>query len=145
MTTLQAFHLVFIALWGGVLACEGLMEFLPVKTALEGKQIAKLHYRIDLLLEAPLLLAILITGVLLLGDVQWSALLVVKVVAALVLIAANAACIAVVVKRYRDLAGAGDDRAFAVFASQTRRIHRIIFTFTPLGLLVFALGLYLVR
>lgn len=140
--TLQALHLFFIAGWAGVLACEALLEFLPAGDAGREQQIALLHYRIDLLLEAPLLAGILVTGVILLGDAQWSLALAIKVVAALVVIGANAACVVVVVRRHRGLRRPGRDAA-GVFARDTHAIHWLIYVFTPIGLGVFVLGLVL--
>lgn len=143
---MNTLHLVFIALWGGVLASEALLEFLPVGNAIQGRQVADLHFRIDALLEAPLLVAILATGILLLSQATWSMLLALKVAGGLVVIGANVACIAVVVKRHlalRASASGDSDQATACFIKHTRSIHRIIFSFTPIGLGVFALGLAL--
>lgn len=142
MSTLQALHLLFIAGWAGVLACEGLLEFLPAGDAGRERQIAVLHFRIDLLLEAPLLVGILVTGMILLDDAEWSLLLAVKVVGALTVIGANAACIVAVVRRHLGVRQAGPAAA-QVFARQTRVIHRVIYLFTPVGVGVFAAGLIL--
>ncbi len=98
--TLTTIHLLFIALWGGVLACEGIIEFVPTRHEEQERLVAKLHFRIDVLLEAPLLVGILVTGIVLLAGTPWTTLLAIKVAGALVVILANAACIVVVVRRY---------------------------------------------
>lgn len=66
MNGLQTLHFMVIALWGGVLACEGILEFLmPARTIVERKQVARLHFLIDMLIEGPLLILIAITGTIL--------------------------------------------------------------------------------
>ncbi len=122
------------------MACEMFIETYKVRSLQQEKMVADLHYRIDLFVEAPLLLAVLVTGALLLDQTTWSTLLAIKVVAALVVVGGNAVCIAIVVKRYLALRGLEDEETLSKFAVQTQRIHLIGFIFIPLGLAVFALG-----
>ncbi len=140
MSTLAVLHVLSIALWGGVIACEVFLETYKVRSADQEKMAADLHYRIDLFVEAPLILAVLVTGALLLDQATWSTLLAIKVAAALVVIGANAVCVAIVVQRYLALRGATDEDALSSFAIQTRRINLIGLIFIPMGIAVFALG-----
>lgn len=143
MNTLQVLHLVFIALWGGVLACEAILELLPLHNTADRKIVADLHFRIDMLVEAPLLAAILVTGALLLSQASWSLLLAVKVAGGLAVIGANAYCIVVVVQRHLAMRRAAKEEAKASFAAHTRSIYRVSVIALPVGLGVFALGLAL--
>lgn len=122
------------------MACEMFIETYKVRSSDQGKLIADLHYRIDLFVEAPLLLVVLITGALLLDQATWSTWLAIKVAAALIVIGGNVACVAIVVQRYRALRGVEDEEALSAFATQTQRIHWIGVSFIPLGVAVFALG-----
>jgi hypothetical protein len=109
MDRLHLFHLIFLSLWGGVVAAEFVVE-LALRRG-HAREAAVAHYWIDLLVEGPLLLAVLITGGLLLQR-AWppSTLHVVKIACALVALAINSWCVLMVIARRRSL---GDDRAFA--------------------------------
>ncbi len=93
-------HLILLAVWAGVVLAEGVLELgASVETA---REVARLHYRIDMLVEAPLLAGILVTG----GCLVWrawplSGLLWVKVVCGLVAVLLNVYCVVHVVLRHR--------------------------------------------
>ncbi len=139
MSTLAIMHVLSIALWGGVIACEVFIETYMIRSADQRKMATDLHYRIDLFIEAPLIMAVLVTGALLLDQTTWSTLLAIKIAAALVVIGANTVCIATVVQRYLALRGAADEDESSSFALLTRRIQ-LTAIFIPMGLAVFALG-----
>jgi hypothetical protein len=95
-------HLVALALWGGVVATEAVIEAAPFRfRELHGATI-RLHYWIDLLVELPLVLAVVATGVTLvvLRD-GLTAAHVVKLGFAGAAVAVNLFCIAVVLRRAR--------------------------------------------
>ena len=105
-------HLMMLALWGGVVATEAVLEVLPFRQPdLHGATI-RFHYWIDLLVELPLVVAVAATGIVLLvlvdplTPLHW-----LKVVFAGGAVAVNLYCIAVVVRRGRGLRlGSGDER-----------------------------------
>jgi hypothetical protein len=94
-------HLAALASWGGLVAAEGVVELAP-RTDDERRYAAKLHYWMDLVIELPLLGAVLLTGATLAAR-AWPLSLVgwVKIGAGLVAIGANLWCVTHVVARHR--------------------------------------------
>ncbi|MBW1881084.1 MAG: hypothetical protein JRJ84_22250 [Deltaproteobacteria bacterium] len=88
MTWLHLLHVIFLGLWGGIVASETVVEF-SAKSDEDHRHAARLHYWIDLLVEFPVLLGILATG----GWLAWRI--------ALVVLAVNFWCLALVVRRQR--------------------------------------------
>jgi hypothetical protein len=101
-------HLIMLSLWGGVVATEAVIEVYPFRRREFHAATIRFHYWIDLLVELPLVLAVIATGVALLfltdalTPLHW-----VKVGFGGAAVAVNLFCIAVVVKRGRHL----DDHA----------------------------------
>ena len=106
-------HLVSTGLWLGCVLTEALFE-----RALLGKGreqellLARLHKRVDLVVEVPAFLLVLVTGGLMLETASPSLLLHAKVGFSLLAIAANAYCVWLVFKRFAH-ASAGNWEAFA--------------------------------
>ena len=99
---LAMIHLVVLSLWGGVVATEAVIELYPFRHLEMHPASIRLHYWIDLLVEAPLVLAVVVTGVVLLWRIDpITPLHLVKVGFAAAAIAVNVFCIAVVVRRGR--------------------------------------------
>lgn len=101
MNALHLTHLGLICAWGGVLLTELIIESLGEDDVSQAHA-ARLHFWIDLLAEVPIILAVLVTGGLLLSEI-WppTGLHLVKVACALVAIGMNLYCSAIVVVRYR--------------------------------------------
>ncbi len=103
-------HLVVLALWGGVVATEAVIEVFPFRTPEMHPATIRLHYWIDLLVELPLVLAVLGTGVALVVLADAITLRhVVKLVFAGGAVAVNLFCISVVLRRARRLRTQGTD------------------------------------
>ncbi len=102
MERVHLLHLVFIAVWRGVIAVEVVFEVLLRGSDGARRIAAQLHFWTDLLVEGPLLLGIVVTGGLLLAR-AWppSTLHVIKLVGALTALAANTWCITQVTIRLR--------------------------------------------
>jgi hypothetical protein len=103
-------HLVILSLWGGVVATEAVIELYPFRQRELHAATIRFHYWIDLLVELPLVLAVITTGVALL----WLAdpvtpLHLVKIGLGGATVAVNLFCIVVVVKRGRWLQRDADD------------------------------------
>lgn len=95
-------HLVVLSMWGGVVATEAVVELLPFRRKALHTATIRFHYWIDLLVELPLVLAVIATGVTLLVLTQTvTQLLVIKVVLGGAAVLVNLFCITVVVKRGR--------------------------------------------
>jgi hypothetical protein len=107
---LAMIHLVMLSLWGGVVATEAVIELYPFRHRERHAATIRLHYWIDLLVEAPLVLAVAATGGLLLFSIdRITTLHLFKVGFAGAAIAVNVFCIAVVLRRARGLErGDGD-------------------------------------
>lgn len=104
-------HLVALALWGGVVATEAVVEVFPFRRPELHSAAIRFHYVIDLLVELPLVLAVLATGVALAVTVEpFTSLHLVKIGFGLGAIAVTLFCIAVVLRRARRLrTGSGPD------------------------------------
>jgi hypothetical protein len=107
---LAMLHLMMLSLWGGVVATEAVIEVYPFRKRELHPATIRFHYWIDLLVELPLVLAVIATGVALffLTDPVTS-LHLVKIGLGGAAVAVNLFCIVVVVKRGRRLSVDGDD------------------------------------
>jgi hypothetical protein len=104
------FHLVVLALWGGVVATEAVIELLPFRRREMHGAAIRFHYWIDLLVELPLVLAVIATGgVLFFSLDRVTPLHFLKVGFGGAAVAVNLFCIVVVVRRGRRLQFGGDD------------------------------------
>jgi len=101
---LPVVHLVVLSLWGGVVATEAVIELFPFRHPEVHPATIRLHYWIDLLVEAPLVFVVVATGgLLLLTTDPITPLHVVKVGFAAAAVVVNIFCIAVVLRRGRGL------------------------------------------
>jgi hypothetical protein len=135
---LHVAHLICLALWGGVVLVEVLIE-LQARDEAGRALAAELHYRIDLLLELPLIVLVLVTGAALLAR-RWppTGLLSVKLGAALIAIGVNLYCATAVVARRRQIADA------EAVLTLSRRVRASAVGF-PFAALAAALGLAFFR
>ncbi|MBI5480458.1 MAG: hypothetical protein HY906_16465 [Deltaproteobacteria bacterium] len=113
-------HLVLLALWGGVVATEAVIELYAVRHHELHTSTIRLHYWIDLLVELPLIIGVAASG-------TWLAVRLwplsvthfVKIGCVMVPLAANLACIAFVLRRKGRLDAEATD---AELWQHTRRI-----------------------
>jgi hypothetical protein len=131
-------HLILLSMWGGVVLAETVIEAAGVDEA-SLRAAARLHYRIDVFVEVPLLGAVLATGAVLTSR-AWPPvpLLAAKIAAGLVVIGINLWCVGVVVARHRRL----DDAAALVKLSRHVRLAGLG---TPLAVFAAILGLMYFR
>jgi hypothetical protein len=97
-------HLIMLSLWGGVVATEAVIEVYPFRKRELHAATIRFHYWIDLLVELPLVLAVIATGAVLFffTDVL-TPLRYIKIGFGGAAVAVNLFCIVVVVKRGRRL------------------------------------------
>jgi hypothetical protein len=132
-------HLVVLALWGGLISAEVVMEFGGRVSERLSYATARMHYWTDLFIEIPLLTSVVVTGLILLMSTQADALLWVKVACGLGAVAANAVCVAVVFRRNRmALAGGGA----VALRGLSRWVFRTAFVGVPLAIVAFWIGGY---
>ena len=97
-------HLIMLSLWGGVVATEAVVELYPFRRKELHPAAIRFHYWIDLLVELPLVLAVIATGTALalsmdaLSGLHW-----VKILLGATAVSINLFCIIVVVRRGRRL------------------------------------------
>lgn len=103
-------HLIVLSMWGGVVATEAVIELYPFRHPELHPATIRFHYWIDLLVELPLVLGVLATGVALLLSVNpVTPLHLVLIGFGGAAVAINLFCIVVVVKRGRRLKLSADD------------------------------------
>jgi hypothetical protein len=99
MEPLHVAHLMVLGIWLGIVLTEALFEF----SGSDGESLraaARFHYTVDMFGELPILAAVVVTGVLLVGRVgPLTPLHYVKIGASLVAIASNLICAVWVVQR----------------------------------------------
>ena len=101
---LPVIHLMVLSLWGGVVATEAVIEVYPFRHREVHTATIRLHYWIDVLVEAPLVLAVVVTGLFLLFSADpITPLHLVKVGFAAGAVVVNVFCIYVVIRRGRAL------------------------------------------
>jgi hypothetical protein len=97
-------HVVALSLWGGVVATEAVIEISPFRRHELHAATIRMHYWIDLLVELPLVIAVVLTGgTLLYLTEEITPAHLIKVVFAGAAVSVNLFCIAVVLRRYRRL------------------------------------------
>lgn len=101
MSGLHLTHLVLLGMWAGLVLAEIVVEIGPRFRPELWPATVRFHFWMDMLIEAPILIGVVATGVLLLLRVPMDATLVVKSVAGLLAVGFNATCIGVVVRRAR--------------------------------------------
>lgn len=127
-------HLVLLSMWGGVVATEAVLEVASYRSSDLAEATSRFHYWIDLLVELPVVLGVLATGItaaILSTHLTWTHA--VKFTFAGLAVAVNLFCIAVVLRRDRQrLAGAAADRL--------RNASRVVLACFALGLLCAAVA-----
>ena len=110
-SVLAMMHLIVLAGWGGVVATESVIEVAPFRWRDLHPAAIRFHYWIDLLVELPLVLAVVATGVgLALTTPELTGLHAVKISFGATAVSVNLFCILVVVRRGRRLRQGEDDR-----------------------------------
>ncbi len=130
---LPLLHFVLVAMWGGLVAAEVVLELLPVWRPELRQPADVFHYYIDLWVELPLLAGVLATGLLLLRGHSVDARLAAKLAGAGIALGANLVCVAMVIVRHRGRA--------ELAAGRTRIVHGTAMVGIPGGLVALYLGL----
>jgi hypothetical protein len=100
MSGLLTLHLVAIGLWLGCILTEALFERALLAAPNDSRlTLATLHKRVDLFVEIPAFVAVLVSGALLLRGAPITAMLGLKVACAMLAIVANLYCVRLVFVR----------------------------------------------
>ncbi|MBI1889461.1 MAG: hypothetical protein HYS18_02315 [Burkholderiales bacterium] len=133
-------HLVFAGLWLGCVLTEALFERALLGTGRDKELIlAKLHKKVDIFIEIPAFLLVLITGGFMLHSAPHSMALLAKIGFGGLALVANVYCVCLVFKRVR-YASDGHWKAFEIADHLQHKIGALVL----IGILgAFGLGLYL--
>ncbi len=113
MDILPMVHFAFLAAWVGIVATEGVIELAPRFKRELHRPAMVFHYWIDLLVELPVILGIVSTGIALCFFIEKiTALHIIKIALAGGAVACNLFCIFIVVKRQRIPASATEEGAW---------------------------------
>lgn len=126
-----AIHLLSVGVWLGCVLTEALFERALLGTNRENESLlARLHMRVDLIIEIPAFLLVVGTGLLMLLDNPMSDWLLVKIGLGLLAVLANIYCVYLVFQRVR-FSDAGDWDEF----DKTDRLQHKIGAIVLLGIL----------
>jgi len=131
-------HLLALGVWIGVVGAEFAIEFHGMRDKESLRTAAELHYKTDLWIEVPAIAVVLVSGLLMLGEIQPGAILWTKIAFALLAIAFNVVCVYAVWKRRVSLRAA--DAAGLARANRAMKISAAVI---PTFLVAFALAIYL--
>ena len=134
-------HLIFLCLWGGVVATEAVLELYPYWRKVLHEHSIRYHFWIDLLVELPLVLAVIASGATL-AVLAWplSAMHIVKISCAATAVSANLACIVLVIRRKQRLDSGASE---AEMWQATRRIVMCAVIGMPFAAVAAGLGFFL--
>lgn len=139
MPLLNFAHLIALGLWGGCVLVEVLMELMARKNASFRAIIPEWHYKVDLYLEGPLLVLVLLTGFLLFDPAKISALYLIKLALGLIAAGANLVCVVFVVMRKK----ASDIQNAEAVEKYTRLVFSTVAVGVPAGAGALCLGMSL--
>jgi len=133
-------HLVFVGVWLGCVLTEALFERALLGHGRDKEKIlANLHKKVDIIVEIPAFIIVLVTGGLLLAGSAPSTLLFVKISCGLVAILANVYCIYLVYRRAA-CARSDDWDGFAHLDDQQHKYGAVVL----LGILgALSIGIYM--
>lgn len=134
-------HLIFIGLWGGCVAVEMVIEFWGRKDTASKHQTAQLHYLIDIYVEVPILIVVLISGIALFNvDNLIFPTYKVKIIAGLIPVLINIYCLVPVIRRKH----ASDNDDVEAMDGNTRLIFFCFVTGFASAMVALAAGLHIV-
>jgi putative copper export protein len=139
-TILLALHLIFIGVWLGCIVTEALFErALLGKGTTQKAILGALHKKVDIFVEIPAFMLVLITGIMMISAAPESPLFLTKIGFGMLAILANIYCVWIVFKRSKHASEADWD-AFKRVDHILHKVGAII----PIGILIaLGIGLYL--
>jgi hypothetical protein len=138
MTLALLLHLFLLGLWLGCVMVEGVLEFFARRDRGTEKKVAELHFWIDVLVEIPAFLGVLVTGLVLIDGHALSGLLLVKIAFGMAAIVVNALCVLPVVRRRFAAARSEEENV----RRQSKWIGLAFVVGLPLGFAAMGLGLH---
>lgn len=136
---LLSIHLFAAAFWFGVLGVEFILEQGRTRCKEHGYAVADIHYNIDLYLETPAFVMVLITGLIMSNGQPLTGLYFVKVCAGLIAIAGNIGCVYAIVRRK----WAARVKNFGGLVKYSYMVDRLSAVAVPAGFMALFIGFYL--
>ena len=138
MSTLLFFHILLLGLWGGCIAVEGVLEFAASKDPSTMQTVGRLHYWIDIVVEIPAFMGVLITGLLMLNFARLAApMYLAKITLGSFAILVNVLCVIPVCRRR----GALDANDLAEVKRRSRQIYFAFGVGVPAGFAALLIGM----
>lgn len=137
MSSFHWAHFVVLCSWGFLVVGEIILELWGRRDPSRYSSVADIHRWIDLRLEVPLLMGVLLTGGALLTQTPLDGELMLKIAAGLGAVMVNVACVSVVLRRSAE---AAKDPASAKVESLTRRVFHTVYIGVPLGFIALGIG-----
>jgi hypothetical protein len=129
LTVATIAHLIMLSMWGGIVATEAVVEIYAFRKREFAGAASRFHYWIDLLVELPVVVAVLGTGIAVVCSLDHiTRLHLVKIGFASVAVGVNLFCIAVVLRRDRQ-------REAGANPVQLRTASRVVLACFAVGLL----------
>lgn len=136
MSIYALMHICAISFWFGVVGAEFVIERSRADSREHGFAVARNHFWIDVLLEGPVAVVVLISGCVLLLNAPLTPLLGVKILAGSTAVIVNILCLAPVILRKR----AADRGELGAVIKHSAWIDRITVVGLPAALLALILG-----
>jgi predicted benzoate:H+ symporter BenE len=130
-------HVAAVSFWFGVVGAEFVVERSRADSRPHGYSVARNHYWIDVLLEVPVALVVLVTGVMLLQVTPVTPWFLIKILAGLLAVAVNVVCLVPVIKRK----AAADEERLSDVIRYSAVIDRITVVGLPAALIALMIGL----
>ena len=136
ISVLLPIHLIFVGIWLGCVITEALFE-----RALLGKGraqeliLVELHKKVDLVVEIPAFVAVVVTGLLLYQASSPSALIYIKIILGVVAVLTNIYCVVLVFQR-ASAANRGDWQKFESLDSKQHQYGTVVLVSMLLALVI---------
>lgn len=111
MTVLLLTHIIAVGVWLGCIATESVMEAGREKSISHHQAVAEIHKWIDIFVEIPMVILVLVTGVLLFSQHPQPDIIKIKVALGLIAISLNLLCFYFIIKRNQLFITGNDTKA----------------------------------
>ena len=120
MTAVLFLHMLCAFVWLGCVLTETVMERAGDVSTVVRRLVSRAHWRIDLLVELPAFLGVLLTGGYMVQFISMTPLLMLKIAAGLIAVGVNVYCVLLVGRRHAAAVGGN----FGLWEAIDRRQHR---------------------
>ncbi len=137
MTGWHIAHFLVLGTWLGVVLAELVVEALGARSEALRKAAAAFHGGVDRYVEIPLLVGVVVTGLGLMGGIEFDAAMTAKIACGLGAVAVNGLCAVAVFQREKEAKeGASEER----LAELTKWVWLSAFVGVPMGVVALYLG-----